>query len=696
MNLSCVGQYGILLVIAITLAGAEFHVAGTVRNPGANSSGALLPGGRSLQPYGKELEAGPGTAALSISPKGLLATADIGPERYGVTLIEPPVKGIWHTQHIWARTPDSRAPEVADPDWKTVAAGLAFESERALWVSEGPSGRIRLIDPLTAGRRKLLRLDNRPSSPSHSGALAFDPVRRVLYALDTAANSLIVIDTRTARIRSTLALGREPADIALTERGQYGWITFAPAEARSGDIALIDLRDPAHPLLLDPVPSGGLPERLLAADGRVFASDPQGDSILVFASGTHQVTAHIPLRIQGLEEFRGISPAGLAYDPLTNWLLVAEPGINAVGVVDLAAGKLIGHIPTGWMPTDVAISTDRVYVANRNGHGTGPNVHLPLLELGEPPALHHGSVTTFIMPAASALAGLTATVLASNGFLPDANPAPPMPALAGHVVLITCEARSFDEVLGDVLQVGNTRVTGFPAFARFGLHGLASGAPGQFSLHDVSVTPNLHRIAQSGAFSENYYSEAEAPQTEHVLPLLDHLKRHGVEAAEYDSATGFLEDFQQRTRSGSTDFPAFVSIGLPRPTALSGRFPYEASFVADADLNIGRILEALSRSPWWRDMVVLVTASGAPTSLDHIDSHRTLLFAAGPQVKRTYLLKTNASFPAVVRAVLELLRIPPLGLRDAAAPSLREIFTGTRNNVVFTTLQPDPRLFASQ
>ena len=65
--------------------------------------------------------------------------------------------------------------------------------------------------------------------------------------------------------------------------------------------------------------------------------------------------------------------------------LVAESGINAVGVVDTEKNELIGHIPAGWMPTRVAISGDRVYVANARGRGTGPNLRRILMELANFP-----------------------------------------------------------------------------------------------------------------------------------------------------------------------------------------------------------------------------------------------------------------------------------------------------------------------
>src|ERR1019366_2411554 len=132
-----------------------------------------------------------------------------------------------------------------------------------------------------------------------------------------------------------------------------------------------------------------------------------------------------------------------AYDPVTKWLLVAEAGINAVGVIDTAANTLIGHIPAGWLPVRVAMAGDRVYVANVRGRGTGPNLRRPLLEFGETPFLHQGSLSTFIMPSKSELPKLTGTVYAANGFLPHAEEPPPVPDAIRHVVLIVKENRTF-------------------------------------------------------------------------------------------------------------------------------------------------------------------------------------------------------------------------------------------------------------
>jgi hypothetical protein len=113
----------------------------------------------------------------------------------------------------------------------------------------------------------------------------------------------------------------------------------------------------------------------------------------------------------------------------------------------------------------------------------------------------------------------------------------------------------------------------------------------------------------------------------------------------------------------------------------------------DNDLALGRILEYLSHSPWWREMAVFVTEADAQGGLDHIDAHRTLLLAAGPYVKRNYVSHTNTSFPGLLRTIFELLGVPPLHLADATSASLRDVWTGQPDFTPFTAVAPDRRIF---
>ena len=692
---------------AYTVSAADYHPPAGENYAIVGASGTVLPGGRFLRPYGSQIETGPGPFGLAISPKGAIATADTGYERFGVTLIQPPTNNnnLWRVRHFWARTPNSTAPELADPDWKGVAAGIAFDSEKSIWVSEGDSGRVRQIDLETGDRKKIVNLNSPEWSGSSTGQLALDSVRHLLYVVDEANARLTLVDARTGRVVSSVQTSGKPFAAALSPDGFTAYVTAA------NSVCAIDVRDALKPGITDCVQTPS-PRAVFAAVDRVFVSNALNDSITVISAGDRKVVAEVPLGIRALEQFRGIMPAGLAYDPVTKWLLVAETGLNAIGVVDTQKNQLIGLIPAGWMPTRVAIAGDRVYVTNASGRGTGPNPRRAILELGEAPVLHRGSVTTFIMPGESEILRQTGAVFALNGLVPYLRDAPKSPAAIRHVVLIVKESRTFDEVLGDIATAGNGVVLSFPKMARFGLHGLGEGGRKQFSVKDAPVTPNQHEIARRWAFSDNFYvdgnTKAEGDAWLQGAWLWDHLRRGSVtfrnldegsrtDTSDQSRADRFITEIDQRYGKAGEPFPQFLSIHLPNdrtgePAAQSG-YPYEASFVADNDLAAGRILEHLSHTPWWRDMAVFVTESDTQGSLDHVDSHRTLLLAAGPYVKRNYVSHTNSSFPGLLRTIFELLGLPPSTLMDATAASLRDMLTSEPEFGPFTAVEPDKRIF---
>jgi DNA-binding beta-propeller fold protein YncE len=710
----------------------DFHPPAGERYALVTASGTVLPGGRILQPWGTQLETGPGPFGLAVSPKGTIATANIGYERFGITIVDPPGKGSpWRAHNIWARTPGSKAPERADPAWKGVAYGIAFESDKAVWVSEGDSGKVRLIDTVSGDTRGMVDLNNRDGPGSYSADLAWDARRRFLYVVDRANSRVAAVDAKTRRVISWTSLGRWPFALALSPDGDTAYVTVP----ESNSVCAIDFRDPRRPGVPGCIRTGGGPAGVLAADGRVFVSNAHDDSITVIAAREWKAVAEIPLRIPALETFRGIAPAGMTYDPITKWLLVAEAGINAVVVVDPEKKETLGHIPAGWMPTRVAISGDRVYVANARGRGTGPNLRRPLTDFGEPPSLHRGSVTTFIVPSAADLPAQTRTTMAANGFLPDPRDPPKVPGAIAYVVLIVKQSRSFDEVLGDFPNALSS-----PSLARFGMHGRGDGGRGHLSVQDAPVTPNQHAIARQWAIGDNFYADGDtSPEGDRWLAgelpdlpaltgmlaaaggrhapagappetgtLWRHLEQNGVAfrnlAEELDlnisdqsRADRFIAEADRRYVKGGEPFPRFLCIRLPNDRAGEARpadgYPYPASFVADNDLASGRILEYLSHSRWWPRMAVLIAADAAQGGFDHVDAHRTLLLAAGPYVKRHYVSHTNSSFPGLLRTVFELLHLPPLHLMDATAASLSDLFTDTPDFAPFAAERPDPRIF---
>jgi sugar lactone lactonase YvrE len=194
-----------------------------------------------------------------------------------------------------------------------------------------------------------------------------------------------------------------------------------------------------------------------------------------------------------------------------------------------------------------------------------------------------------------------------------------------------------------------------------------------------------------------------------------HLQRHQVGFRNFSGESGEAPDTQISDQARASQFidavrtdylepgkplPRFLEIHLPNDTTGPPRpddgFPYPASYVADNDYALGRIVEFLSRSPWWKEMAVFVTETAADGGADHIDSHRTLLLGAGPWFRTDYVSHTNASFPALLATIYKLLDVPPLNLYDATAGDLLDMF-GSQPDYTPYELQPeDSRLFDPQ
>jgi YVTN family beta-propeller protein len=595
---------------------------------------------------------------------------------------------------------------------------VAFSGERAAFLSEGSSGRVVLLDLPTGDKRIAIDLNQTGYHDSISGELALDAARNILYVADRGNSRVVAIDAhvslinaRSRRILASVALDGLPIGLALSPDRKKLYAT----EPDSDSVSIIDVSEPSALKVQAVLRLEGGPSNIIATAGRVYVSKAADDSITVIDAGTNRVETEVPIRIPGLPQLRGVSPAGMAYDEKTGWLLVAETGINAVGVIDTRSGMVVGHIPAGWFPTRVAIDRGTVYVANERGQGAGPSAWIGrdfVRAIGQEAG--EGSVSIYPLPALADLPGYTEFVMRAAGFEARLGSAPSLPPEIRHVVVIVKAGRAFDEVLGDVRSAANGPVTGAPALARYGRRGSVDGRRERLSLHDVNITPNHHAIAERWAFSDNFYADSKWGD------IWDHLKRNGVsfdnftaevtaslpsrdqrerspEPSDMERASRLIHEINNRYIQTGVDLPQYVSVYLPndrlsKPRPADG-YPYEESFLADNDYALGRILEFLSGTPWWRGMAVFVTEDSAAGGLDHIDAHRTLLLCAGPWAKRNYVSHTNSSLPGLLKTVFEILRVPSLSLSDASAADLSDCFMSTADTGPYTVAPVDKRLY---
>jgi DNA-binding beta-propeller fold protein YncE len=262
---------------------------------------------------------------------------------------------------------------------------------------------------------------------------------------------------------------------------------------------------------------GSHPNAIVAGAKAIYVSLGNHDAVAVLDPVTFGEVARISLAtIPGTDGIaKGVLPTELALSEDGTRLYVTEAGLNAIGVIDLGPqggldgeARLVGHIPTGWWPSGIAITPDArsLVVANAKGRGAGPAIlAAPLPLLGYPAAIGPKNSTLSTLnripiPDEATLRDMTAQVLRNNGLVAGApaQPGGPIPHRFGirsdairHVVLINKENATHDLLLGHITQTrGGEPVEGLPA-----------NSIGQIA------TPNHTELALSFAFSDNFFLE---------------------------------------------------------------------------------------------------------------------------------------------------------------------------------------------
>jgi hypothetical protein len=137
--------------------------------------------------------------------------------------------------------------------------------------------------------------------------------------------------------------------------------------------------------------------------------------------------------------------------------------------------------------------------------------------------------------------------------------------------------------------------------------------------------------------------------------------------------------------AGATDaecqasMPNFLYVALPVDHTLgfNPNNPAPASMVADNDYAVGQIVDALSRSPFWKNTLVVITEDDTQASGDHVDGHRTFALTAGglarPLGAKGRAAHQVGSFPSILKTVETMFSLPPLTVFDRAAPPLYQL-----------------------
>ena len=157
----------------------------------------------------------------------------------------------------------------------------------------------------------------------------------------------------------------------------------------------------------------------------------------------------------------------------------------------------------------------------------------------------------------------------------------------------------------------------------------------------------------------------------------------------------FIRNFSELVKEGRA--PALTVIRLPddhtaKPRPEDG-YPYRASYVADNDLALGKIVDWISHSAIWKDSALFAIEDDAQGGVDHVDAHRSVLVVASPYARRGHVSHRHGSMGSVQRTIYEMLGIGPLNLEDALADDLGDMFQAAPDVEAYTARPSDKRVF---
>jgi DNA-binding beta-propeller fold protein YncE len=190
--------------------------------------------------------------------------------------------------------------------------------------------------------------------------------------------------------------------------------------------------------------------------------------------------------------------------------------------------------------------------------------------------------------------------------------------------------------------------------------------------YGVRVYGELATAAKDAAGGTVYRSTvaSAAPYTSPTYPAWD------LAIPDQRRADAWLAELADYVRQGQ--MPALEVLHLPNDhtSGVKPGMPTPRASMADNDLALGRIVEGLSHSPFWKDTVVFVVEDDAQSGPDHVDSHRAPLLVISPYNRRGTVHRF-ANTTDVLATIEDILGLDSLSHFDTFGRPLRGVFAAT-------------------
>jgi YVTN family beta-propeller protein len=144
-------------------------------------------------------------------------------------------------------------------------------------------------------------------------------------------------------------------------------------------------------------------------------------------------------------------------------------------------------------------------------------------------------------------------------------------------------------------------------------------------------------------------------------------------------AKTFINELNQYEKMSGDALPQLMVMALPSDHTAGTRpgYPTPRAMVADNDLALGQIIEAVSKSKFWENTVVFVMEDDSQDGWDHVSAYRTVATIISPYSKMSGTIHTSYNQPSMIRTIEQILGLPPMNIQDAIANPMTDCFTDT-------------------
>ncbi|MFL5243039.1 MAG: bifunctional YncE family protein/alkaline phosphatase family protein [Gemmataceae bacterium] len=136
----------------------------------------------------------------------------------------------------------------------------------------------------------------------------------------------------------------------------------------------------------------------------------------------------------------------------------------------------------------------------------------------------------------------------------------------------------------------------------------------------------------------------------------------------------FIDELKAYEKQGELPNLLYVTLPCDHTTGTRPGYPTPRASVADNDLALGQIVEAVSKSKFWAETCIFVVEDDPQNGFDHVDAHRTVALVVSPYTKRKFVDGTQYNQTGMVKTIELILGLPPMNQLDLSATPMRNCF----------------------